>query len=166
MPLKMENLSILVAEDVQPMREIIVRILTELGVGQVYAAKNGRQAFQLFCRAEPDIVIADWHMPVEDGLELVQKIRTDPHSPNKLTPFILVTGYGSELRVGGARDKGITEYLVKPFSAEDLIKRITHVINAPRDFIDAEEYFGPDRRRRKGDFYDGDRKRETDLFEE
>jgi hypothetical protein len=57
---------------------------------------------------------------------------------------------------------GVTEYLSKPFTAEDLSKRIAHVINRPRDYIDnLPHFFGPDRRR-IGKDYSGPLRRKTD----
>lgn len=162
MPLKLENLSILVAEDIIPMRNTLVKLLEMMGVGKVYAAKDGRQAFNLFCRIQPDIVIADWHMPIEDGLDLVENIRNSDRSPAKLTPIIFITGYSAQPRIVKARDLGVTEYLIKPFTAADLAKRLAHVINTPRNFIDANAYFGPDRRRRAESAFDGEGKRAID----
>lgn len=96
------------------------------------------------------------------GIELVNLIRTSPGSPNKFAPIIMVTGYSAVPRVAAARDMGATEFLVKPFSANDLAKRIAHVINKPRDFVEAPDYFGPDRRRKSPDDYKGPRRREDD----
>ena len=79
-----------------------------------------------------------------------------------MAPVILVTGYSALSRVAEARDAGVTEFLVKPFSANDLAKRIAYVINKPRDFIDCTGYFGPDRRRRKNPDYKGPFRREED----
>lgn len=62
--------------------------------------------------------------------------------------MVLITGYSAWSRVEEARDAGVTEFLVKPFTANDLAKRIAHVINKPRDFIETQDFFGPDRRRR------------------
>ena len=97
----------------------------------------------------PDIVIADWQMEPMNGIELTHEIRTNQLSPNRMAPVILVTGYSAITRVAQARDVGVTEFIVKPFSANDLAKRLAYVINKPRDFIDADGYFGPDRRRRR-----------------
>lgn len=101
-------------------------------------------------------------MPIEDGIELVENIRNSPRSPNKLTPIIFITGYGSPDRITRARDLGVTEYLIKPFTAADLAKRIAHVINAPRGFVEAPQYFGPDRRRKNADSFAGAKKRAID----
>ncbi len=163
MPLNFEKLSVLVVEDTLPMLRLMVAVLTTLGVKNIHAAVDGQRGFDLFCKEAPDIIIADWHMDPMDGIELTKLIRRDPASPNRLAPIILVTGFSAVGRVGIARDAGITEFMVKPFSANDLAKRLAYVINKPRDFIDAPLYFGPDRRRRKNPDYTGPFRRDEDA---
>jgi len=98
-----------------------------------------------------------------DGIELTKLIRKSAMSPNRLVPIILITGYSTINRISEARDVGVTEFLVKPFSANDIATRIAYVINKPRDFIDSVgSYFGPCRRRRKISDYKGPFRRETD----
>ena len=160
MSLSLDKLSILVVEDTAPMQRLIVSVLTSLGFPKPYVAHNGIQGFEMFQRYNPDIVITDWLMSPGDGLDLTRKIRGHIYSPNKMAPVILITGYSSLPRVQEARDAGVTEFLVKPFTAADISKRITHVINQPRDFVSIREYFGPDRRRRKADTYSGPMRRE------
>jgi two-component system chemotaxis response regulator CheY len=82
-----------------------------------------------------------------------------------MAPIILVTGYSARPRVEEARDAGVTEFLVKPFTATDLTRRLQHVINNPRNFIDYNGYFGPDRRRKADELYNGPRRREDDIGE-
>ena len=94
-----------------------------------------------------------------NGLELIKTIRTDPESPNRFVPIIVVTGYAAPKRVMEARDAGMTEFVVKPFTAEHIIKRITHVINYPRDFVETKTYIGPNRRRHSDDDYFGPERR-------
>lgn len=159
MPLDFKKLSILVVEDNLHMRQLIVQVLRTMGVIDVYQADSGGRALSLIRAHKPDIIITDWLMEPMDGLELTRAIRTDPHSPARLAPIILMTGYSAHTRVTRARDIGVTEFLVKPFTADALAKRITHVINMPRDFIAAPEYAGPDRRRKSGEGYGGPRRR-------
>lgn len=161
-----KKLSVLVVEDTGPMRELIVSVLETLGVGKIYTAVDGEKGFETFCRKDPDIVIADWHMEPVNGIELTRRIRNDALSTNRVVPVILVTGYSALIRVAQARDAGVTEFMVKPFSANDIAKRIAYVINKPRDFIDSKDYFGPDRRRRKDPNYRGSLRRETDAGDE
>lgn len=162
MAYKFERLSVLLVEDTEPMRKLLVHVLKTLGVGHIVQANSGKRGFEVFCKEKPDIIICDWLMDDMDGLALVEKIRTDARSPNQLVPIIMITGYSALSRVETARDTGTTEFLVKPFSAADLAKRIGHVISKPRDFVEVGDYFGPDRRRRKNDAYKGPLRRDSD----
>lgn len=161
-----KKLSVLVVEDTPPMRKLIVSVLTNLGVGSVFAASEGQRGYELFCQENPDIVILDWAMEPMNGLDLTIEIRRNHLSPNRMVPILLVTGFSALSRVAQARDAGVTEFMVKPFSANDLAKRLAYVINKPRDFIDHPEYFGPDRRRKKNPSYGGPLRREEDQADE
>lgn len=165
MAFKFDRLSVLVVEDTLPMQKLIVSVLESLGVGHVYSADSGERGFEIFKRVNPDIVISDWHMVPMDGIALTREIRKNMLSPNRMVPVVLVTGYSAIARVAEARDAGVTEFLVKPFSANDLAKRIAYVINKPRDFIDSSTYFGPDRRRRASPDYKGPWRRAGDESE-
>lgn len=147
MSLKLDRLSTLIAEDTEPMRELVAAVLARWGVGKILTATNGNEAFRVFCLHNPDIVITDWHMLEGNGLDLIANIRRAPASPNRTAPVIMLTGYNAQSRVKQSRDLGATEFLTKPFRAEDLIRRIAHVIRRPRDFILNPSFFGPDRRR-------------------
>jgi two-component system chemotaxis response regulator CheY len=163
MAYRFDRLSVLIVEDTAPMKKLLVSVLTSLGVGNIYAAEDGAHGFDLFCRNRPDIVITDWLMDPSSGLELVEKIRTDKRSPNRMTPIIMMTGYSARPRIENARDLGVTEFLAKPFSAADLARRIAYVVDKPRDFVDSDEFFGPDRRRKKTEEYKGPKRREEDY---
>ena len=156
---QMQKVSVLVVEDNLPMLEITKSLLQTFGIGTVNGAHNGEMGFELFCRINPDIVIADWMMKPMDGITLTRKIRNDPHSPNPYVPLILMTGFSERRRVFEARDAGVTEFLVKPFNARDLYKRIVQVIERPRQFVRADDFFGPDRRRKSDSIYLGEDRR-------
>lgn len=162
MSYKFEKLSVLVVEDTAPMRKLICSILEKLGVGTIIEAENGKEGFEIFCKKNPDIVLTDWMMEEMNGIELTREIRMSSLSTDRMAPVIIITGYSALHRVSEARDAGVTEFLVKPFSANDISRRIAHVISHPRDFIDAPLYFGPDRRRRKDEHYSGPRRRSDD----
>lgn len=149
MALKLKNLHILLVEDIAPMRELTSAVLREQGVGTVSQAADGESGYQAFCRLRPDIILTDWVMPNMDGLEMTRMIRTDAASPDKTIPIIMMTGFGSPHKISQARNAGITEFLVKPFSATDISRRILNIIKSPRDFIIAPNFVGPDRRRKK-----------------
>ena len=98
-----------------------------------------------------------------DGLELVEKIRKDPKSPNRTVPIIMVSGFCAPERISKARDVGTTEFIVKPFSSDDLAKRIAHTVNNPRDFIVTPHFVGPDRRRKDNPNFEGESSRQKDT---
>lgn len=162
MAYKFDTAKILLVDDIIPMLTLTKSILSLFGFKNVTTAADGEQAYQIFRRLNPDLVITDWMMEPKDGLWLVDKIRQDPLSPNKYIPIIVMSGYSSRFKVEKARDLGITEFLVKPFTAKDLYSRIEHVIEKPRRFVDCERFFGPDRRRRNNEEYKGPRRRDDD----
>jgi len=163
MSYKFDKIRILVVEDNNPMLEICKSLLLTFGVGEVLSAKNGEDGFNVFKKENPDIVVADWMMQPMDGISLTRRIRNDPASPNQYVPIILMTGFSEKKRVVQARDSGVTEFLVKPFTARDLYKRIAQIIERPRQFVRSEDFFGPDRRRKAAETFEGPYKRESDA---
>lgn len=159
MPNPFENTSILIIDDTTAMLATTASVLQGFGFKHVYTASDPIEGYEKFCRYNPSIVVTDWAMEPMDGIELTQKIRTDPESPNKFVPVILMTGYSAKIRVIEARDKGVNEFIAKPFTTKDLIGRIESLLEKPRKFVNAKTFFGPDRRRTRTDNYDGPRRR-------
>jgi two-component system chemotaxis response regulator CheY len=165
MPYQFENASVLVVDDMKPMLALTASTLKIFGFKNVYTASNAEEAFKLFCLHNPDIILTDWLIEPYDGIELIQQIRRSPMSPNQFVPIILMTGYSAKIRVLEARDRGATEFLAKPFSAQDLYVRIEQLIEKPRKFVDAKQFFGPDRRRRRAD-YNGPKRRKVERTDD
>lgn len=164
MTYQFRNSSILVVDDMLPMLSLVGSLLKIFGFQDIHLAHDPEEGFKSFCRFNPDIVLTDWLMEPYDGIEMVRKMRSDPMSPNKFIPVIMMTGYSHRVRVEAARDCGVTEFLVKPFRAKDMYARIEQLIERPRRFVDTGEFFGPDRRRRKFFKYEGPMRRENDEF--
>lgn len=160
-----DKLSILIVEDNQPMTELIKSLLLVFGVGHVYTAKNGKEGFDSYLQHGQDMIITDWMMREMDGISLSRLIRSSPRCKNQFVPIIMMTGFSEKRRVIQARDAGVTEFLVKPFSAKDLYRRIEEVIEHPRQFVKSDDFFGPDRRRRRDPNYHGPMRRDTDTMQ-
>ncbi len=111
----------------------------------------------------PNLVLCDLKMEPMDGLEFVHQVRTDPDNPHRLVPIIMVTAYADMDAITGARDTGVNEFMAKPISAAALEKRIRHVLEDPRGFVEAEQFAGPDRRRGKKASADGPERREHEA---
>jgi CheY-like chemotaxis protein len=162
MSYRLHDVKILVVEDMLPMLSLTKSILNIFGFNKVYTAPNGEAAYEMYQEQKPDLVITDWLMEPMNGLDLIRKIRKDPKSHNPFVPIILMTGFSDRARVEIARDDGVTEFLVKPFSAKDIYSRIVQIIEKPRQFVNAGDFFGPDRRRRKIADYGGPKRRDED----
>jgi two-component system chemotaxis response regulator CheY len=160
MTYQFRTVSVLIVDDMKPMLALVSSLLKIFGFTNVYTADNPEDGFEQYCKYKPDIVVTDWLMQPYDGLEFINKIRRDPRSPNKFVPVVMMTGYSHRIRVEKARDVGVTEFLVKPFTAKDLFARIEQLIERPRKFVDTGQFFGPDRRRRKNDDYEGPHRRD------
>ena len=165
MGFKFEKLDVMIVEDTAPMRKLLMTVLENLGVKNIQTATDGEQAFEFFCKNNSDIILSDWLMEPMNGIDFTREIRKNPLSPNRMVPIILITGFSAWARVEEARDAGVTEFLVKPFTANDLARRVAHVINSPRDFIETGDFFGPDRRRRYNPNYQGPFRRQSDNEE-
>lgn len=109
-------MKVLLADDSGTMRKIQVRCLNQLGIEDVAEAADGAEALASFESSQFDVVITDWNMPNMDGLELLKEIRTR----NADVPVIMVTTEAERSRVLTAIQAGVTDYLVKPFSPDDL----------------------------------------------
>jgi CheY-like chemotaxis protein len=153
------RLRFLIVDDNMHMRRIVRALLHGFGVREAYEAEDGAAGLEAFTSYSPDIVIADWAMPILDGIELTRMIRTADTSPNPFAPVIMVSGYAEKRRVMEARDAGVNEFLVKPISAKALYQRIVSVVLAPRPYIKTKSFFGPDRRRTNDQSYHGEERR-------
>jgi two-component system, chemotaxis family, chemotaxis protein CheY len=160
----LSQVKILIVEDMQPMLALTTSLLHVMGFKTVHGAKSVDEGYYLYCHNEHDLIITDWLMEPHDGLEMIRRVRKSKNSPNRYVPIILMTGYSDQPRVELARDCGVTEFLMKPYTARDLYARIVQIIEKPRQYVDTGEFFGPDRRRRKNfQFYGTNRRGASDV---
>jgi two-component system, chemotaxis family, chemotaxis protein CheY len=157
--IEFNKLRFLVVDDNPHMRRILRTLLQGFGAREVHEADDGVAGLEAFNKFTPDIVIIDWAMPIFDGLEFVRMIRQPDTNASPFTPIIMLTGHSERKRVTAARDAGVTEFMVKPISAQGLHQRILNVIANPRRYIKTKSYFGPDRRRNSAPSYTGPERR-------
>jgi DNA-binding response OmpR family regulator len=159
-----KSVKVLVVESSPAMYELIKGVLSLFSIPEinVHSSYTVEEGFSKFCKHDPDLVIVDWLENPDRGILLTKEIRTNQKTPNAFVPIIMTAGSGHINRVIRARDAGISEYLVKPFSAKALADRMTRVIEHPRLFVKCETYVGPNRRWKK-DEYNGDERRKRDI---
>lgn len=115
------SMRVLVADDSSTMRKIIIRSLLAVGAPGATEAADGLEAVNKFKPGEFDLVLTDWNMPGKNGLEVIQSIRAQ----DKNVPIIMVTTEAEKSRVMQAIEAGVSDYLVKPFTAETLREKLT-----------------------------------------
>ncbi len=162
----LERLNFLVVDDNRHMRSLVRSVLHALGARHIEEATDGTDAYARLGTYAADVVICNWQMLPMDGLEFVRLLRTDTNSPNPFVPVIMLTAHTEAKRVVEARDAGVTEFLAKPISANQLYSRIRAIIEHPRPFVRAKSYAGPDRRRRQDPDFKGPGRREQDTAEQ
>ena len=147
MPYKrLKNIRILLIDDEVLVLRLVTDVLAHLGFTDVTTAETGSDALALICAHEYDIVITDWRIPDCEGIDLIKFIRTSEQCSYPQVPIILLTGNTGTNYILRARDAGVTEYMIKPFSAQQLVRRIKSIVEKPRPFVEAPSYFGPNRR--------------------
>jgi len=160
---RFDKLKIMVVDDNQHMRKLVVTILQAFGVFQTSEAADGDRAWAMLREAQPDVLFLDWQMDGMNGLELAKLIRTSSQSPNPLVPIIMLTGHTQIDHVRQARDAGVNEFLAKPVTVRAIMSRLVAVIEHPRAFVRTQAYFGPCRRRRAIGEYRGPERRAAEV---
>lgn len=117
-----DDVCILVVDDFSTMRRVIRRILRDMGLENVVEADNGKKAWELLSQQRFDMVICDWNMPRMSGLDLLEKVRAEKRLAG--LPFMMVTAEGKKNFIDRANRMGVTGYITKPFSAEQLAGKL------------------------------------------
>lgn len=117
---------ILVVDDFQTMRRIVINLLRQLGFTNVVEASDGMLGLEKVRDDNIDLVISDWNMPNMSGMEFLRALRTD--EKYKSLPFIMVTAEGKKENVIAAVQAGVNNYIVKPFNAATLKEKLMKVI--------------------------------------
>jgi CheY-like chemotaxis protein len=159
----MERLRVLIVDDNHHMINIVKTLLRGFGVKTFLEARDAAEAFDIFKSEVVDLIIVDFLMDLLDGTDFIRLVRTADDSPNPYVPIIMLTAYSERSRVMAARDAGVTEFCAKPVTSVELYRKLGALINSPRPFIRAANYFGPDRRRRNDPRYQGPERRALAL---
>ena len=117
------QLRILVVDDFPEMRNGLLRTLSALGFKSVTAAEEALAAIRLIEEGNQfDLIISDLNMPQISGLELLHYVRSVERLAS--IPFLMITAEATKANVLAAAKAGVTDFIVKPFSVEQLILKI------------------------------------------
>ncbi|MCB9061772.1 MAG: response regulator [Halobacteriovoraceae bacterium] len=126
------DMKILVVDDMATMRKIIKNMLTQIGFTKIEQADDGATAWPMIQEAkssgEPyEFIVSDWNMPQMTGLELLEKLRSSDEY--KTLPFLMITAEAEQGNVVIAVKAGVSNFIVKPFSAQVLKEKIDKIFN-------------------------------------
>lgn len=125
----MADLKFLIVDDSPTMRRIVVNTLKRLGYRDIEQAENGQSALDVL-KTVPGInfIVTDWNMPVMDGLEFVNTVRSSPDF--KSLPILMVTTRSVKDDIISAMKAGVNNYIVKPFTPETMKEKIDMILNS------------------------------------
>lgn len=163
----LKGIRVLVVEDFPFMAQLMSTMLREFNVGKVLStcdvaeAKKMIEEHNLNGTVEQyiDLMITDLFPPRDEGLDLLRWVRGNEDEAVCYMPILFCTAHTTERVVTEGRDFGTNEIMVKPVSAQKLAARLLHIIDNPRPYIKAPNYFGPDRRRKSMPFTGPERRK-------
>ncbi len=130
--LKIERLTVLVVDDDDVIRKIIIEHLMSFGFKNFLEAKDGAEAFRHVVDQiqRIDLIISDWEMPRTDGLTFLRAVRAHKHRTD--TPFIMVTSQQTDerMKISNAKKHHVDSYIVKPFRGDTLREKVFQVLFA------------------------------------
>jgi two-component system chemotaxis response regulator CheY len=153
------DLSVHFIDDYRSMHLTMRSMLLAMRIRDFSCFNDPRESIERMEVRIPDLIITDYYMSPIDGIDFTRMIRKENACADEFVPIILLTGYATPRLVERARDNGV---LAKPLSIKLLYRRITAIVEENRSFIQGDEYFGPDRRRKER-IFDGPDKRMSNL---
>lgn len=126
-----EGVRILVVDDLTSMRKMVRKLLLSLGYTNVREARDAGEAIGILRYGDFDLIISDWNMPTMTGCQLLEFVRG--HSRLQKVPFMMLTMQTDSESVLAAKERGVSHYLAKPFTAADLEQKLRDMIGPNRN---------------------------------
>lgn len=119
------NMKVLVVDDFATMRRIVRNILKQIGFTNIIEADDGKSALKELKNEKIDLILCDWNMPEMPGIDLLKTVRSDDEL--KGIPFVMVTAEAQKDNIVEAVKAGVSNYIVKPFTAETITEKLNKV---------------------------------------
>ena len=119
------SMKVLVVDDFATMRRIVKNVLKQIGFTQILEADDGTTALGVLKDNKIDLIISDWNMPQMSGLDLLKTVRKE--DATREIPFVMVTAEAQKDNVLQAVQAGVSNYIVKPFTADAVKEKLNQV---------------------------------------
>ena len=120
------NMKVLIVDDYPTMLKVLQTMLRQLGFTNIDVAEDGAVALEKLKQNTFVLVISDWNMEPMTGLELLKIVRADAAMSD--LPFIMITAESSADNVKTAKEAGVSNYIIKPFTADELRTKLVSVL--------------------------------------
>jgi len=154
---------VLIVDPLPASTKLLSALLRDVCYCQIWTAHDVARGLLLAEKTDPCLVFVE-HCPGLDGAAFAKALRRSDFGSRK-APLILIAAEATASSIIAARDAGVHEFLRKPFTIKDLMRRLEAVAVRPRDWIEGVAYVGPDRRRFNSGDYAGPLKRRVDHAE-
>ena len=142
----LEHSSVLLIDDNPKSLDMLSSIFHGFGVKEQIKCESAVAAADILRRRLVDLVLVDCSMPEMDGYDFTRWLRRETPPPVRYTPVIMLTGHAAQSMVHKSRDCGASFVVAKPLTPAVLLKRILWLGGDERQFVEADDYVGPDRR--------------------
>jgi two-component system chemotaxis response regulator CheY len=135
---KKSNTKILVVDDFSSMRKMLRKLLSTIGFENIVEARDAAEAIHRLEHGRFDLIFSDRNMPSMSGQELLEFVRS--HDTLKEIPFTMITFQADKDTVTKAKDGGVSQYLTKPFTAEELERKVRDVMKRGEQMASENSY--------------------------
>ena len=160
--INLRDLIVLVADGSSYFSMLVHGMLRAFGTSKVIDARTAVDALRILSSQRIDVLICDAKLAPNGGHALVRAIRRKADHEHRTIPILMMSADTRETMVKRARDAGANMLIAKPMSPANLYDRLAWIALTPRKFIDAPNYFGPDRRFKIEGYSGGAGRRKTD----
>jgi two-component system chemotaxis response regulator CheY len=119
------NMKVLIVDDFATMRKIVRNILKQIGFTNIAEADDGNTGLKALQKEKFDLVLCDWNMPEMPGIDLLRAVRSD--DALKDIPFVMVTAEAQKDNIVEAVKEGVSNYIIKPFTADTVHEKLKKV---------------------------------------
>ncbi len=160
----LSGLRLLLIDDSRTFLSLLTDVLHGFGIREIARTSDAIEAFEIIGREALDVALVDYEMPLINGIEFANMVRTAPDSRNKFLSMILLTSHCSRKVVMESIKAGFDDFLGKPMRPDHLRQKLIQLTQVPKSYVlTPSGYFGPDRRRRDDPQFGHENRRRDDL---
>jgi len=142
----LEQSTVLLIDDNPQALDMLSSVFHGFGVKEQIKCASAVEAVRIIQNRAVDLIVIDCADPAMDSYAFARWLRRETPAPLRFIPIMLLTGHASQSKVQEGRDCGVSFVVTKPLTPAVLLRRILWLAGDEREFVESENYVGPDRR--------------------